>query len=286
MSSASPYVITDYLYWSTALDLPVLLGLALALYGVVIGPLRAHLAPGRGYPWRQATACGFGLACLYVALASPIDFIGERFLFSVHMLQHILLIYPVAMLLLLGLPSWLVRFVLSPPGATAIARVATHPIIAAVTFNVIFAVWHIPGFYEWALRDRLMHNLEHLTLLGSSILMWWPVLSPTRQLPRLTPGSQILYVLALAIAQLPVFAYVTFSSEVLYPTYETAVRIAPLSALQDQQLGGMIMKIAGMGFMFALLAGAFQRWSQMGQKHRAVPPLPSRGPQLQTESTS
>lgn len=262
----------DYLYWSAALDLPIMLGTALVLYGIVTGPLRARLAPGRPYPWRHAVTYALGLACLYLTLASPIDYIGEQFLFSVHMLQHMLLIYPVAMLLLLGLPNWLAGFALALPGLATAARAATHPVIAAVTFNVIFAIWHIPGFYEWALRDRFVHNLEHLTLLGSSILMWWPVLSPTRKLPRLAPGPQILYLLALAIGQLPVFAYVTFSSDVLYPTYETAMRTAPLSPLQDQQLGGMIMKIVGMGFMFALLVGAFQRWSHIGQNQRAVPP--------------
>ncbi|MDH3604682.1 MAG: cytochrome c oxidase assembly protein, partial [Candidatus Tectomicrobia bacterium] len=86
---------------------------------------------------------------------------------------------------------------------------------------------HIPGLYEWALRDRLMHNLEHVTFLLTALLMWWPVLSPMPILPRLAWGSQMVYLFALSISQIPVFAYITFTREVLYPTYEIAARIVP-----------------------------------------------------------
>lgn len=257
------------LHWNTAPDLLAIVSLVLVLYAFGAGPLRQYLAPHRPFPRRRAGAFGLGMAILYGALASPLDAIGEQLLFSVHMLQHVILIYPVPMLLLLGTPGWLAAPLLRPAVVSAAVRGATRPVTAAVLFLVVFSAWHIPGLYEWALRDRLVHNLEHLTILGTALLMWWPILSPIRQVPRLTPGLQMLYLLALSIGQIPIFAYLTFTSEVLYPTYDTAVRLTPLTPLEDQRLGGIIMKLAGMVVLFGVLAVVFWRWYQTENPRRA-----------------
>jgi putative membrane protein len=158
-----------------------------------------------------------GLVTLYLAIASPLDALGEHYLFSAHMLQHVILIYPASMLLLMGLPAWMVRPLTTRFGIASIIRFLTRPVVTLTAFNLVFIAWHIPGLYEWALRDRLMHNLEHLTFLLTALLLWWPVLSPTPTLPRLAWGSQEVYLLALSISQLPVFAYITFAREVLFP---------------------------------------------------------------------
>jgi putative membrane protein len=200
------------------------------------------------------------LATLYVALASPIDAIGEHYLFSVHMVQHIILIYLVPVLLLRGLPpGWLSAWV-SPPGIAPLMRRLVHPVVAAATFHVIFTAWHIPGLYEWALRDPFVHQLEHAMILLSAMLMWWPILSPISLLPALTPGAQIFYVLGLGIGHIPVVAYLTFSHEVFYPTYEMAPRLLALSPLEDQRLGAVVMKLASTGAYVAVLALAFWHW--------------------------
>src|SRR4029434_595632 len=99
------------------------------------------------------------------------------FLFSAHMVQHLLLSYPVPILCLTGMPGWLYRPLLAVPGIRSVMSLVTRPLIAVATFNVVFAAWHMPALYEWALRDRAVHNLEHLTFLLTSLLMWWPVLS-------------------------------------------------------------------------------------------------------------
>jgi putative membrane protein len=176
------------------------------------------------------------------------------------MVQHILLAYAVPLLWLTGMPSWLVRPLVSLPGVTPLLRSLIHPVVAAVAFNVVFAAWHIPGLYEWALRDRFIHNLEHVTFLLTALLMWWPVLSPVSHLARLSSGSQVLYLLALSITQIPLFAYVTFASDVLYPTYALAPPLLPLTPLEDQQLGGIIMHVVSMGVLFTALAVVFWRW--------------------------
>jgi putative membrane protein len=213
----------------------------------------------------RATSFVLALLVLYGAIASPLDAIGEAYLFSAHMVQHMILIYVVPVLFLLGLPVCRLRHVMTFRGAKFICRWLTHPIIACLLFNLNFAVWHIPALYEWSLRDRAVHILEHGMFMGTGVLMWWPLLSRLPEYPRLLPGLQVLYVLGLALGQIPVFAYVTFAAEVLYPTYETAARLVPLTPLEDQQLGGIIMKAVSMGALFAMLTLAFWRWYQTEQ---------------------
>jgi len=248
------------LAWNTTLELPAILLTLFLLYAVNIVRHRPRKPRALRAARRRFIEFCLGLTTLYVALASPIDTIGEHYLFSVHMVQHVLLIYPAALLLLRGLPPiWLSAW-LSIPGMAPLARWLTHPVVAALIFNVIFTAWHIPGLYEWALRDPLVHQLEHAMILISAMLMWWPLLSPIAPLPRLAPGIQVLYVLGLAMGQIPVLAYLTFSREVLYPTYEGAQRLVALSPLADQQLGAIVMKLASMGAFVVVLAMAFWRW--------------------------
>ncbi len=257
----------NVLVWNTALELPAVLLTLFLLYAVGIVRYRPRQARAlRAARWRFTAFC-LGLATLFVALASPIDSIGEHYLFTVHMLQHVILVYPVPILLLWGLPpAWLSAWI-SLPGMTSLMRGLTHPVGAALTFNLIFTAWHIPGLYEWALRDPWVHRLEHVVILVSALFMWWPILSPIPQLPRLAPGAQVLYVLGLAIGQIPVVAYLTFSREVFYPTYETAERLVSLSPLEDQQLGGIVMKLASTGAFVIVLAIAFWRWYREDRAH-------------------
>ena len=240
----------------------ILLGLVGAIYGLGAGPWRYRFTRRAGYPRLQVCCFMLGLFTLYLAIASPLDALGEHYLFSAHMLQHVILIYPASMLLLMGLPTWMVRPLATRFGMANIIRFLTRPIVALTACNLVFIAWHIPGLYEWALRDRLVHNLEHVTFLLTALLLWWPVLSPIPTLPRLAWGRQVVYLLALSISQLPVFAYITFAREVLYPTYDTAARIVPLTPLEDQQLGGIIMKVANMVVLFTMLAVVFWRGYQ------------------------
>jgi putative membrane protein len=106
-------------------------------------------------------------------------------------------------------------------------------------------------------------------ILVSAWFMWWPILSPISSLPRLAPGPQVLYVLGLEIGQIPVVAYLTFSHMVFYPTYEAAQRLVALSPLEDQQLGGIVMKLASTAAFVMVLGRAFGRWYRAENVHMA-----------------
>ncbi|KXU34492.1 hypothetical protein AXK11_08355 [Cephaloticoccus primus] len=237
------------------------------LYAITTGPLRARLAPrGEGEPYPRAHAIKFyaALILFYLAVGSPLDQIGERFLFSAHMLQHQLLIYPVPILFLLGLPVWLVDPLLERPLMRRVARLLFNPIVCGLTYTIVISVWHAPILYGWALRDKVVHVIEHLMFFASALLFWWPQLSPSQVVvPRSRYPVQILYHLGVLIGMMPVYAYVTFSKEILYPTYAFAPRIIPsFDPAQDQLLAGTMMQLVSA--MVAVAAGgvAFYKWYQ------------------------
>lgn len=212
-----------------------------------------------------------GLLLFYVAAASPIDRIGEEYLFSMHMVQHNIFMYMVVKLLFAGIPAavadyWYHR----SPRLRRVYDLVSQPILACLAFNLTFTLWHIPFLYDWALQDRGVHNLEHLTMIGTALMLWLPVWGPVRE-RRPSYPMQIMYLIAVAIAQIPVFAYVTFSPVVLYPTYEMAPRLTLLSAAADQQLGGVLMKINGMLVLFGAFIGVAMAWYRSEQPDEAVP---------------
>lgn len=241
------------------------------LWAVLAGPLRARLAPaGTPFPRTQAWSFGSALVIFYLAVGSPLDQIAERFLFSAHMLQHQLLIYPAAILFLLGLPHWMVDAVLARPALRRPLRALTHPLSCAVIFTLVISVWHAPWLYDWALQNKVVHVGEHVMFFGAALFYWWPVLSPSRALPPAGYGVQMLYLFGVLVLMTPVFAYITFSGDILYPTYEYAPRLfANFSAADDQLLAGVGMKLVGMGVAITAFGISFYRWFQAGERRDA-----------------
>ncbi len=237
------------------------------LWAVLAGPLRPRLAPGEPFPRRKAWAFYGSLVIFYVAVGSPLDQIGERFLLSVHMLQHQILIYPAAILFLAGLPAWMIDPVLGRPSLRRLSRLLTHPLVCGLTYTVVFSVWHMPSLYDWALRDKIVHVVEHLMFFGVALFYWWPMLSPSRVCPPISYAGQMLYFLFVLIGMTPVFAYITFSNGILYPTYEYAPRLlAGFSAADDQLLAGVSMQLVGTFVALGAIGVSFYRWYEAAQQ--------------------
>ena len=253
------------LHWHTEPTLLlILLGIAW-LYALLIGPFRSHFAPA-GTPWPVKRSLAFyaGLLLTYCTIGSPLDQIGEDFLFSAHMVQHELLIYCIPVFIYAGLPYWLIDAAL---GREAIRRpvcVATHPVVGLAAFTLCFSLWHIPAFYVAALQSKLIHVLEHLSLLICALMMWRPFLSRSRVIPPSNPGVQMLLVFVLMVGQIPLFAFLSFSKEVFYAPYAYAPRLAffDISPLNDQILGGVVMKVTNMVVSLILLGWIFYQWQK------------------------
>lgn len=242
------------------------------LYALLTGPLRGRLAPaGTRFPARHAARFYVALTCFYLAVGSPLDQIGERFLFSAHMLQHQLIVYPAAILFLAGLPDWLIRPIFGRPTLRGPLRFLLHPIVCGAVYVVVISSWHAPLLYDWALQDKFIHILEHFTFFGAALFMWWPICSPSRDHPPISYPGQMFYLLAITIGMTPLFAYITFSQDVLYPTYEFAPRILDFTPHQDQVLAGTMMKLVGFSVSLGAFAVAFYRWHQQTERRVLTP---------------
>jgi putative membrane protein len=263
--------------WTHWHNEPILIGGLIFLgwlYAILAGPLRSKLsalssqpsAEPLPYPRRKAVAFYSALVIFYLAVGSPLDQIAERYLLSAHMLQHQLIIYPAAVLLLLGLPDWMVSPVTGRPGLRPILGVLTSPVICGVIYTAVMTGWHMPLLYDLALQNRPIHILEHFTMFGAALFFWWPLLSPAKEFPPASYATQMLYLPAVIIGMTPVFAYITFSQDVLYPTYEYAPRITTLTAAGDQLLAGTMMKLIGMGVAIIAFGVSFYRWYQADAK--------------------
>lgn len=253
----------DWRHWHNE---PWLIGGLVALgwlWAIAAGPFRARLAGNVAFPRAHAIRFYASLLVFYLAVGSPLDQIAERYLFSAHMLQHQLLVYPAAILFLLGLPAWMIDPFLGPSWLRPAQRILTHPIPCALLYSLIVGLWHAPSFYDLALRNKGVHVAEHIMFFAAALLLWWPVISPSRVLPRRSYAVQMLYQLAVVIAMTPVFAYITFSQDILYPTYEFAPRLFPgFSAGNDQLLAGTMMKLIGLMVSLGTFMVAFHRWYQ------------------------
>ena len=239
------------------------------LWALLAGPLRARFSPGTPFPRREAWFFYSALVLFYLVVGSPLDQIAERFLFSAHMGQHLVIMYPVPVLLLCGLPGWMVDAALDRPAARRPLRILLGPLSCAVLSTLVISMWHAPWLYEWALQDKLVHVFEHLMFLGASVLFWWPILSPSRAFPPVSYGSRMLYIFCLEVVMTPLFAYVTFSDNILYPTYEYAPRlVADFSAGDDQTLAGVMMKLTSMAVSLLAFGLCFYKWSET---HRDEP---------------
>jgi putative membrane protein len=250
----------DWTHWHNE---PILTGGLIFLgwlYAILTGPWRERLAPGASYPTRHAVKFYGALLCFYLGVGSPLDQIAERYLLSAHMLQHQIIIYPAAILFLLGLPDWLVRPVTSEPALQTALKILTNPVFCGILYTTVMTVWHLPAFYDLALQNRPVHIAEHFMMFGAALFYWWPLYSPSREFPPASFAGQMLYLPAVVIGMTPLFAYITFSSDVLYPTYEYAPRISGLSAAGDQLLAGSMMKLVGMSVAMIAFGVTFMHW--------------------------
>jgi putative membrane protein len=238
------------------------------LYAIFTGPLRPWFGPGLPYPAREARRFFIALLLFYFAVGSPLDQAGERFLFTAHMVQHHIMIYPAALLFLLGLPGWLVAPVAGHAALVRIGHFLTRPLICGTIFALTYSVWHVPVLYDWALQDKTVHIIEHLLIFTAGLFLWWPFASPAAAWPAAGKGAQMLYIFFVTVAMTPAFAFIVFSNSVLYPTYEFAPRITTLTPMDDQVLGGALMKIGGMAVALTAFAWSFLSWSREEQRTR------------------
>jgi putative membrane protein len=278
--------------WSFDPLVVAFLVVATYLYVAGIRRLWSHGRTGRGVSTSQVAAFAGAMAALVVALASPLDAMAEALL-SAHMGQHFMLLMVAGPLLVLAAPEVAmplavprgvrrrVRRLGHRPALRAAGRTLTHPVAAWTVALVVLWTWHAPALYQAALRNDLVHGLEHVTFVGSAMLFWWPVLHPGRGLRRLPRGADIVYVVTGGLQGAALGALFTFAASPLYPLYRGPATAWGLTPLQDQQLAGVIMWIPS-GLVYLVAAGGlFVHWlREMERDARALEakrPIEGRG---------
>jgi putative membrane protein len=235
----------------------------LALAALYQWRTRVHIHDSRQPLERTRTAVfATALLILFFSLNGWLHDLSDYYLFSAHMLQHLLLALVVAPLLIMGTPGWMLRPALRVRWVRSVAGWVTRPWRAFAIFNVVLAAWHLPPLYNLAMAHHPVHIVQHLMFLIASVLMWWPILSPLPELPRLAYPMQMLYLFLMSIPMSIVAVYIALADSVLYPAYASAPRIWGISPMQDQLIGGLIMWIPGGLFFFAIISVIFFRWQQ------------------------
>ncbi len=211
--------------------------------------------------WR--ILCFFaGILVLLGALNGPIHDLSDSYLFWVHMGQHLLLTMVLPPLLIAGVPGWLVDWVVERGGLRAPARVLAHPVFAGAFFSVILLVWHTTDAYDLMMRNHGVHVATHLMFMVAAVILWWPVMSQSAALPRLSPGTGMLYLFLVQIPMQLLGAIITFADHPLYTWYVSAPRTFGLSPLEDQKLGGLLMWIPGNLWIWGAMSLLFFQWAR------------------------
>jgi putative membrane protein len=240
-----------------------------AAYFYAIGPLRRRYSLGPPATSRQIAYFLLGTITLAVALVSPLDFISDHYLFSAHMIQHMLLVVVAPPLWLLGTPGWLLAPLFRREPVRQFTRVITNPIVAFLALNVDLYLWHLPPLYSAALTNEALHIVEHLMYITLGVLFWWVVLSPVEEAPRVSRGVAIIYLFLACQPMVLLGALLTFAPAPVYAPYVAAPRITSLSPLTDQQLGGLIMWLpSNIPFLIALSVFFFTWVSEQDRAER------------------
>ena len=253
-------------HWHPHLDVWALIGGLAALYFLSVRRERAR-RPGEAVVSRAQLRCfAGGLFTLWLASDWPVHDVAEGYLYSVHMVQHLLLTLVASLLLLAGTPAWMARNLLGRGARLRFFRSLSRPVFGLIQFNVVLVLSHWPVVVEATVRYHPLHFVAHAVLLASAVLMWMPIASPLPEIRRIKPPAQMLYLFLQTIVPTVPASFLTFNDQPLYKIYATFPRLWDISALTDQQTAGLIMKIVGGLYLWLVIAIIFFRWYESEER--------------------
>jgi putative membrane protein len=239
---------------------------------------------------KEITAFVSAMLLLYAVKGSPADLMGH-ILFSVHMAQMALLLMLVPPLLIVGVPSWIWQKIIRMRYIQPTFRFLTKPLLALIVFSGMFSIYHIPLVFDTIKQNELYHTIFTIILFLSAILLWWPIMNKLKGEHQVHGLGKIGYIIGSAILITPACALIIFASHPMYDTYsngdawlkamELCVPSSTLSGLtlsgpelfsnmpimEDQQLGGIIMKIIQEIIYGVILAIVFFQWYRSEQEN-------------------
>jgi putative membrane protein len=257
ITSIEPTLNADPWRYQQHLEIWVLIiGLIVAfVYAIrVVGP---KVVPnGEVISRKQIRTFSLMIFLLLVASDWPLHDIAEEYLYSMHMLQHTILTYIIPPLALLATPEWLFRLLVGKGRTYRVIRFLTRPVIAAVTYNAVLLITHIPALVNRSAAGGPLHYSLHVLLVFSALMLWTPICGPAKEW-RMNYGAMMVYLFCTSLVPSIPAGWLTFAEGSVYNHYDTPVRVWGMSVLSDQQLAGGIMKLGGAVYLWALIITIF-----------------------------
>lgn len=238
----------------------------------------------------EAISFVFAMIMLYVIIGSPIDLMSH-IMFTMHMVQMAFLLLFIPIFFIIGIPNWLWKVVINLPYVKPVFHFMTKPIFAVFFFVFMFSVYHLPVVLDYIKLDEAAHGIYTFVLFMSALFMYWPLLNTVEGEPAMKDINKFFYIIANAILITPSCALIIFSPTAFYATYtdgETWMKAMALcvpsntlqgltlsgpelftnmTPLEDQQLGGVIMKIIQEIIFAVILGRVFMVWYKNDQKN-------------------
>ncbi|MCH8813537.1 MAG: cytochrome c oxidase assembly protein [Chloroflexi bacterium] len=246
--------------WSFQLDVLLLCLVLQCGYLVTVSILR-HNFTGAGRVKRSQIAYfTSGVVVLYLAAGGPLHDLADGRLVSAHMVQHLLLMMVVPPLFLAGIPGWAWQALLRRPGVLSVGKFVTNPLIALAVVNSVFLLTHLPEAVDLQLDSSVAHLGMHAAQILAGLLMWWLILSPVSELPRLSYPLQMGYLFLQSLVPSVFAGVLTFAEGAVYDAYAVRGEFWGVSVIEDQQISGAIMKIGGTLILWSFIGYAFFKW--------------------------
>lgn len=237
----------------------LLVGFLVAAYVYVVrvlGPQVAHV--DRPVTRKNLVAFVSAMVLLWIGSDWPLHDLAEEYLYSMHMLQHMVLSYFVPPLALLATPEWLFRSIVGNGRAYRTIRFLAKPVPAGMIFNVVVMITHVPGLVNRSAENSPLHYSLHVILVSTALLMWIPICGPAAELHIGRIGKMIYLFLMSVVPTIPA-AWLTFADGAVYKHYDIPIRVWGLSVQTDQQLAGAIMKTGGAIYLWTIIVYTFFR---------------------------
>jgi putative membrane protein len=257
ISGIEPTLNADPWRYQQHLEIWVLvIGLLIAfVYAIrVVGP--KVVPSGEVISRKQIRTFSLMIFLLLISTDWPLHDIAEEYLYSMHMLQHTILTYIIPPLALLAIPEWLFRLLVGQGRTYRVIRFLTRPVIAAVAYNAVLLVTHIPALVNRSAAGGPLHYSLHVLLVASALMLWTPICGPAKEW-RMSYGAMMVYLFCTSLVPSIPAGWLTFAEGSVYNHYDTPVRVWGMSVLSDQQLAGGIMKLGGSTFLWALIITIF-----------------------------
>ena len=267
------------------------------VYFIFTGPKR-HIFGDVDRPRiREQILFYLALILIYFVKGSPVDLLSH-IMMSAHMVQMSILYFVVPIFIIRGIPKWMIEKFINLPVIKPLFKFFTKPLIALAIFNSVFTVYHLPVIFDFTKETQIIHASMTVFLFITAIFMWWPIVTPLKAHDKMNPLLKMAYLLGSILMISIACALMIFATKALYTTYTSqgawmqamslcvpsdvlaglsgelsgADMFSPLTAQEDQQLGGIIMMFLQQLFYGIVIGWIFFNW--FSKKNLEVDPMP------------